>query len=511
MKQAILLQAALALATNAAWARPRGVSPSSEAAYRPDSRGRFACLDGSGSIDAARINDDYCDCADGSDEPGTAACPNGVFFCENTGHLPASIASSRVNDGVCEPECCDGSDEYSGFASCPNTCSQVHQDYLAAQAEAAAVHRQGYAARLRWTAQGIAQKSHLEHRIHDLRLQIAAATAEETAAHALLERILAQESRIALHGSPLKAACAQTIDQYKQVVSALRQQTTLLESRISQYQLLLGDLKRDHNQNYHDMAVKGAINGYEELSATQFPPNPHSDEELDAFELGAFYQEVLDEASSQQHDEYQEAVSTLYDFKEYIPAPVLKWLQENYNRAKQYLSENGFIGGGSTTSASTPGESPALETAREALSTAQKKFQDLTRELGDSERDFTTYFGPQELWRTQKDECISADLGSATYEVCHLKHVIQQNHRDHRRTTIGQFHSFQNGGMEMHYLNGEKCWNGPIRTCIVKLHCAIQNEIQKVAEVDKCAWELHLGTPAACVETYPDTQVKDEL
>jgi len=73
----------------------------------------FRCLDRSSrtKVGLARVNDDFCDCPDGSDEPGTSACPNGRFYCRNIAFRGTFIPSSRVDDGLCD--CCDGSDEVS--------------------------------------------------------------------------------------------------------------------------------------------------------------------------------------------------------------------------------------------------------------------------------------------------------------------------------------------------------------------------------------------------------------
>ncbi|XP_074290003.1 glucosidase 2 subunit beta isoform X1 [Silene latifolia] len=78
------------------------------------------CKDGSNSFAKDRLNDDFCDCIDGTDEPGTPACPRGKFYCRNLGSQPQFLFSSRVNDHICD--CCDGSDEYNGASFCPNTC-----------------------------------------------------------------------------------------------------------------------------------------------------------------------------------------------------------------------------------------------------------------------------------------------------------------------------------------------------------------------------------------------------
>ncbi|XP_015374231.1 PREDICTED: glucosidase 2 subunit beta-like [Diuraphis noxia] len=80
--------------------KPRGIAFERASLYVPDKD--FSCFDGSYIIPFSLVNDDYCDCPDASDEPGTSACPNGTFHCTNAGHTSLVIPSSRVNDGICD-------------------------------------------------------------------------------------------------------------------------------------------------------------------------------------------------------------------------------------------------------------------------------------------------------------------------------------------------------------------------------------------------------------------------
>jgi protein kinase C substrate 80K-H len=98
-----------------------GVSPFSTEKYLFE---KFVCDEGSKEISSKNINDDFCDCLDGTDEPGTSACSKGNFYCLNKGYKPITIPSSRVEDGICD--CCDGSDEKSGKKiKCQDTCTII--------------------------------------------------------------------------------------------------------------------------------------------------------------------------------------------------------------------------------------------------------------------------------------------------------------------------------------------------------------------------------------------------
>jgi len=107
----------------------RGVSPANAGQYRRAisiRKNTFTCFDKSKTISMDQVNDGYCDCPDGSDEPGTNACGTGEFYCRNTGSVPKLIPKWMVNDGVCD--CCDGSDEAGNpHANCEDLCGAIRR------------------------------------------------------------------------------------------------------------------------------------------------------------------------------------------------------------------------------------------------------------------------------------------------------------------------------------------------------------------------------------------------
>ena len=171
MRAALL---ALALPSTAlAQSAVLGVPRAQWGSYAAGADGQFQCKDGMSSIPMSKLNDEYCDCADGSDEPGTSACAGAAqrFYCENLGFRPAYVRASVVNDGICD--CCDASDEHASGAGCQNTCVEDGKQARVEAEQRVGVVANGVATASQWAEEAAKAKGGWEAEIATLKASLA--------------------------------------------------------------------------------------------------------------------------------------------------------------------------------------------------------------------------------------------------------------------------------------------------------------------------------------------------
>ncbi|PIA19780.1 hypothetical protein COEREDRAFT_79050, partial [Coemansia reversa NRRL 1564] len=244
----------------------RGVDPQFLSKYKANDAGKFTCLDGSQQIPIAQVNDDYCDCADGSDEPGTSACANGTFYCANKGHIPSILAAWRVNDGVCDYDvCCDGSDEWDTDTNCPDKCEEIGKQHRQKVAEQKQIEEAGG----RRLAELIENSNSLrrikQKELDEERAKLVKVEAEFAAAEQRKEALEKQQRDITESTTKLQTLT----DQYLSSVVAYRKQLAaelhVLRAQRDRLILILRSVRVDHNPEFNDPAVASAIKEYSEF------------------------------------------------------------------------------------------------------------------------------------------------------------------------------------------------------------------------------------------------------
>ncbi|KAJ2750434.1 hypothetical protein GGI19_005111 [Coemansia pectinata] len=241
----------------------RGLDPLLASKYVPNAAGNFVCLDGSVEIPFARVNDDYCDCPDGSDEPGTSACNNGTFYCANHGHIPSRISSSKVNNGVCDPECCDGSDEYDSLVKCPDVCAELGLKSREEAERRALIEGAGSRRKMELIRQARGLRKTKRDELARKESLLADAVEAYSRAEALKNELEERDNEKARAREGRQSALR---DQHLPDLVAYRQFLSKELHRLRAHRdsliLLLRSVRNGHNPEYNDVAVSRLITDY---------------------------------------------------------------------------------------------------------------------------------------------------------------------------------------------------------------------------------------------------------
>ncbi|KAF8247762.1 hypothetical protein K440DRAFT_628334 [Wilcoxina mikolae CBS 423.85] len=526
---------------------PRGVSPEDAKLYAPSASQSFTCLTHpSIQIPFSRVNDDFCDCPDGSDEPGTSACAGlphknvsiPGFYCRNTGHAPAFLPLSRVNDGICDYDiCCDGSDEYLGVGgvNCPSKCKEIGTAARKMAAERNARKSKGSKARDELIKKAAVLRKEIEDNVAVTRVKIQATEINVQKLQQKLKEIEEQERNRVFHdpkpeskASVVAKLAKAKVEELKSHIEKLQNQRDNAEQRLEKTEAILSVLKVDYNPNFNDEGVKRAVRAWEEYQAdplTATERNKAEDRDLQA----TITADDIDWDDLAKEDEIPE----FNQFTRYLPPSARTWLDTKLQEFRQFLVANSLL-------APKPvgNESAAVTAARATLSTAESELSSNKQHIETLEKDISLQLGPSDVFRPLKGTCISREFGEYKYEVCFMDKAYQISRKDNSKTSLGSFeriemaddsstneakgvfetsweesHEEPLSGMSLKYENGQQCWNGPKRSVEVQLYCCAENEIRSVVEAEKCVYRFEVGTPAVCENSNEKAKVtaKDEL
>ncbi|KAK9330174.1 glucosidase II beta subunit-like-domain-containing protein [Lipomyces starkeyi] len=474
----------------------RGVSDADQALYQPDESGNWACLNHPDIVlPLSRINDDYCDCPDGSDEPGTSACPNGKFYCANKGHVPGVLPSSRVNDGVCDYDiCCDGSEEWAGIVKCENKCREFAAEYAKKQAEIRKTQVSGWNARAKLVAKAAGIRQALQKELGQLETQIALSEGRIVRAREALKLAeLQSSSRVGTRGSPLLGRVKARIEEYQKATMALSQRVTILETRLALAQDILQKLNDEYNPNYNDEGVKAAVKAYQDFKES----DPEDGDYHQHIEISAADDDEL--FSEEEIDVDPDVV----EYESYIPLQWRLWIHDQKTKLREFLVEHGLL-----AERKPSGETASVSNAKKERDAAEKQTNELKTKRDSVSRDLAAEFGVDDVFRALAGECIDIDSGEFTYELCFNDRVSQKG-KSGGPTKLGNFDKIE--GNKMYFTQGVKCWNGPHRSAVVEMQCGEKNKVLSVSEPAMCEYFFKIVTPALCTKPDSDTKLKDEL
>lgn len=474
-------------------------------------RDRSGGATGTVHVPIERINDNYCDCEDGSDEPGTAsACDNARFYCVNAAHKGMFIPSSHVDDGACD--CCDGSDEPEG--SCPDTCASEGEASRKAAMEEADLIMKGVAARQKMYVEG-------QRLFRDDSEKLASARAELLSVEG---KIAAAEKRV------------QILEVIRDDAERLREPADIPDVASEEIPGLEQDnpgsgesVVDEEFANVDTESFNGELSGEDEVPEEHIEdPGNESDDGSElvspgddgTVETGNGSQVDVTAGEASEDVLCAELAST--GAKNRIVAAAEYYRALGLAKLRKVMPAKLRPSFGAISNAPTAGA--CLGMAEDAARLQRTRKSDLERDIVSLERKVADELTANPALRALHGKCVKGTFTQYDFELCAFEKVQQYEHGS-VIARLGSWGSWKpdtaRPNSVMLYDGGDGCWNGPQRSVRVTLECGAVNEIVSVDEPNRCAYDMLFKTPAVCEESAADAvraavtttenQLKDEL
>ncbi|XP_017310723.1 glucosidase 2 subunit beta isoform X1 [Ictalurus punctatus] len=513
----LVLSLAVGSAVTVEVQRPRGVPLSKRHFY--DENSPFTCLDGSRTIPFDRVNDDYCDCKDGSDEPGTAACPNGSFHCTNAGYRPTYIPSSRINDGICD--CCDTTDEYNSGAKCENTCKEMGRKEKEVLQKMAEVTKEGFLLKQQLIQEAKKTQQEKQNKLNDLQnskkeleekvedMRTIKETAEQPEKEAKERHLKAwEEQKAAISAEKDKAKMAEAFleldDDVDGFVSVAELQTHT-------------ELDSDADGTFSDTEAQGLLGGVDQVDTAAFEsiwnnikdkyvsesqPKEPAPAETPTEESK---EPVVDNDSETYPDDDDDDVPEEEDVDEEddYPEEDLDKVRKAPSSIKtpEKIEEEDTM---PSYDAETQALIDAAQKTRDDFEEAERALREVEDQIRNIEKELTFDFGPSAEFAYLYSQCYELTTSEYIYRLCPFNRVSQKPKYGGSETNLGTWGTWagseDNKYLVMKYEHGTGCWQGPNRSTTVKMTCGKETTVTSTSEPSRCEYLMEFTTPAVCAE-----------
>ncbi|PIK50155.1 putative glucosidase 2 subunit beta [Apostichopus japonicus] len=140
--------------------------------------------------------------------------------------------------------------------------------------------------------------------------------------------------------------------------------------------------------------------------------------------------------------------------------------------------------------------------ARAEYNEVNDKMKEIEKNISTLEKEMGVDLGMEHEFLPLQGECYEYSDREYTYKLCAFDKASQRSKSGGSETSLGKWGEWSgpadNKYSEMKYTGGLKCWNGPDRSCVVKLKCGKENQLMGASEPERCVYEFTMTTPALC-------------